>query len=80
MGQGDHLPWFYHPAWIVALALFAAGPFVLPLVLKTPKLSTRGRWIFVAAIGLLTLYLVHAFVQLVATVKTTLGGNLNGIL
>jgi hypothetical protein len=31
--------WFYHPVWILVLALFVLGPFALPLVWLSPKSS-----------------------------------------
>jgi hypothetical protein len=77
MGQGAHLAWYYQPIWIVTLALLAAGPMVLPLVWKTPKLSTKGRWGFTVFLALLTLWLIKGFynaVQMLQTVLATASG------
>jgi len=44
-GQGDFVFWYYRPAWILVLALTALGPFVLPLIWRTPRLDRVGKWI-----------------------------------
>lgn len=81
MGLGENLPWYYHPGWITVLALFAAGPFVLPLVWKSPKISPTGKKIGTALLGLLTLYLVYGFFRAMAMLQNVLAGavNLNGL-
>jgi hypothetical protein len=49
-GQGDLLGWYYRPLWIVLLALTVLGPFVLPLVWRTPRLDRTGKWIATLAV------------------------------
>ena len=44
-GQGAFLAWYYHPLWIIVLGLTVMGPFVLPLVWRTPRLSAAVKWI-----------------------------------
>jgi len=44
-GQGAFLAWYYRPLWIVVLALTVLGPFVLPLVWRTPSLERTAKWI-----------------------------------
>lgn len=56
-GQGPNIGWYYHPAAMVFLAIFALGPFVLPLVWKSPKLTERGRWVGTILVGALTVYM-----------------------
>jgi len=34
------MPWYYKPVWLVVL-----GPFVLPLVWRTPRLGRTEKWI-----------------------------------
>lgn len=67
-GQGAWLPWYYRPLGILVLALTALGPFVLPLVWRTPRLDRRGRWVataFVLAVsGYILWEMVVAFREL----------------
>jgi len=44
-GQGAWLPWYYKPIWLVVLGLTVLGPFVLPLVWRTPRLGRTEKWI-----------------------------------
>lgn len=60
MGQGKHIPWYYHPVSIVLLTVFALGPLTLPLIWKTPSLETRGRWIMTAFAGALTCFMAYS--------------------
>ena len=55
-GQGAYLRWYYRPAWIAVLALTALGPFVLPLVWKTPRLDRTGKLIATLLVLALTAY------------------------
>lgn len=73
MGQGAHLPWYYSPVWIGVLAVFALGPFVLPIVWKSPKLTPAARWVWTALIALFTLYLVYSFQRTMETFGPLLG-------
>ena len=49
-GQGAFLSWYYRPLWIGVLALTALGPFALPLVWRTPRLSRTAKWIASAVV------------------------------
>lgn len=72
IGQGANLPWYYEPFWIGFLALFAMGPFALSLVWKTPKLSTRGRWLFTAGLLFLTAYIIFSLKRSLDLVRSFL--------
>lgn len=69
MGQGENISWYYHPAWIGVLAVFAMGPFVLPLIWRTPRLTTWGRWIATALVTLLTAYFIYSCYRAFAMLK-----------
>jgi hypothetical protein len=54
------VPWYYQPVWIILLTFTVLGPFGLPLIWKTPKMS-RGLKIALASITLaFTVVLVYA--------------------
>lgn len=55
-GQGKFLAWYYRPLWIIVLALTALGPFVLPLVWRTPALDRTGKWLASLIVVAITLY------------------------
>ena len=61
-GQGAFLAWYYRPLWIALLALTALGPFVLPLVWRTPRLDRTGKWVASIAILAICGYLAWEFV------------------
>jgi hypothetical protein len=56
-GQGAFLRWYYRPFWIAVLALTALGPFVLPLVWRTPRLDRTAKWIATLLVLGLTAYI-----------------------
>ncbi|HAH05936.1 MAG TPA: hypothetical protein DCM05_05290 [Elusimicrobia bacterium] len=59
MGQGEHVAWYYRP-WGIALAtLFGLGPFGLILVWRSPKLGTKARWAWTAAVVLAGAFILH---------------------
>ncbi len=62
-GLGDRVPWYYEPTWVAALALLALGPFVLPLIWRSPKFTERGRRIATALTVALGVYQVWATYQ-----------------
>lgn len=60
-GQGDYLPWYYHPLWIALLTVTALGPFTLPLVWRTPRLDRSGKWVASVAIVAVTAWVGWQF-------------------
>ena len=44
------MPWYYKPIWLVVLGLTVLGPFVLPLVWRTPRLGRTEKWIVSAVL------------------------------
>ena len=52
--------WYYEPLWIAVMALLALGPFALPMVFKSSKLSRNGKIIFSVSIVVYTIMLVVA--------------------
>lgn len=65
----EHPSWYYTPIGIALLAFFVLGPFVLPLVWRSPALSPRGRAI---ATALVVLYTVLLAWQVWVAVRTML--------
>ncbi len=65
-GQGAWLPWYYRPVWIALLGLTALGPFVLPLVWRSPRLSRTEKWIMSAIVVVVFAYVG---VEIVAAVR-----------
>jgi hypothetical protein len=49
-GQGDRVPWYYRPVWLLVLGLTVMGPFVLPLVWRSPRLDRAGKWLVSAVV------------------------------
>ncbi|NIA14998.1 MAG: hypothetical protein GWP08_13070 [Nitrospiraceae bacterium] len=58
--------WFYHPIWILVLALTVLGPFALFLVWKSSKLSAIGKAVLAIAILVYTGLCVFFTYQIVA--------------
>ncbi|MFA6318937.1 MAG: hypothetical protein WC943_16125 [Elusimicrobiota bacterium] len=48
------------------MTLFLLGPFTLPFALRSPKLTSNGRWIAAALILVYTIYLGWSLWRLVA--------------
>lgn len=69
MGQGEHLGWYYQPAWLVILGLTAMGPFVLPLIWRSPRLSSRAKWIGTGLVAVFTYYVVKSCIQAIDVLK-----------
>jgi hypothetical protein len=61
-GQGAFVAWYYRPVWIVLLSLTVLGPFALPLVWRTPRLSRGGKWVTSAALILVFAWVGWRFV------------------
>ena len=56
--------WYYHPVWILLMALFVLGPFALGLVWRSGKMNTTMKWVFTAGIGIYTLLTVYYTYQI----------------
>lgn len=50
--------WYYHPVWIIVLALTLLGPFAIPLVVLSPQMNRTGKWILSLGILFYTLIVV----------------------
>jgi len=74
-GQGSALTWYYRPLWIAVLALTALGPFVLPLVWRTPRLDRAGKWVASIVILVVTGWLAWEFVATLRQLGELLGGD-----
>ena len=73
-GQGSYVFWYYQVWGIALLTVTGLGPFSLPLVWRTPKLESRGRWVMTAFITAFTLLIVYRIVVLVRMLQTALSG------
>jgi hypothetical protein len=56
-GQGKHASWYYHHWGVIALALFALGPFALYFALRSPIISKTAKWIYAVLFTLYTIYI-----------------------
>jgi len=65
-GQGALVPWYYRPVWLVLLGLTVLGPFVLPLVWRSPRLSRTERWVVSAVVVAVFAYVA---VEIAAAVR-----------
>ena len=73
-------PWYYQHWGIILLTFLALGPFSLTLVWRSPVLSTRARWIYTAALILLTWWTVVQCYQAWLMLKSTLDMMKNGTI
>jgi hypothetical protein len=73
-GQGAYLQWYYRPLWIAVLALTVLGPFVLPIVWRTPRLDRTGKMIATILVLAITAYIGWQLKVAVQNVETVLGG------
>ena len=62
-GQGAHVAWFYQPWGIAVSALLGLGPFALPLVWRSPRLSPQAKWLWTVALLALTAWAGWLFYQ-----------------
>jgi hypothetical protein len=73
-GQGAHLQWYYRPLWIAVLAMTVLGPFVLPIVWRTPRLDRTGKTIATLLVLAITAYVGWQLWSAVQNLETVLGG------
>ena len=73
-GQGARLAWYYRPVWIVLLAVTALGPFALPLVWRTPRLSRSGKWIMSIVVIAVSCYVGWKFLSAIREIAQLLAG------
>ena len=74
-GQGAFVAWYYRPVWIVLLSVTVLGPFGLPLVWRTPRLSRAGKWVTSAALIAVFAWVGWRFVVDMRHVLDQLGGS-----
>lgn len=60
--------WYYEPAWLLILGFAVIGPLVLPLVIKSPKLSWGAKWGISLAVMVYTLLTVYFGYVLIAMI------------
>ena len=71
-GQGAYVAWYYHPLWIVVLGLTVMGPFVLPLVWRTPRLSPAAKWILSVILVVLSAWVLWRVASAIRAVTDVL--------
>jgi hypothetical protein len=64
--QDQGSAWYYHPAFILFLALTVAGPLVLPLVWRSQRMKMAGKVLMSAVIILYTVYAVYLAYKVLA--------------
>ena len=58
--------WYYHPLWVTVLALTVLGPFALPLVWKSRRMTVPAKVVLstiIVAYGIVTIYYAYAIVK-----------------
>lgn len=51
--------WYYHPMWILLLALFVIGPFALPLVWKSSRMNSSEKALMAVVILANTIFVLY---------------------
>jgi hypothetical protein len=62
--EDQKIKWYLRPVSVVLLLFFVLGPFGLPLVYKSPKLSKTLKIILTITVGLYTLYLIFVSLEI----------------
>jgi hypothetical protein len=78
-GQGENLPWYYKTWGLIFLALFGLGPFVLPMVWRSPALDRGRKLILSAAVCAFTVYVCWRMYTLTQDLNAALSGSLAGL-
>lgn len=73
-GQGAFAPWYYKPWGIIAATMFALGPFSLFLVWRSPVISKKSKFIYSAAILLISWYVGSKIYGMWLMFQSLLGG------
>jgi hypothetical protein len=71
-GQDAFLAWYYHPLWIIVLGLTVLGPFVLPLVWRTPRLSRAAKWVLGGTLVMLSAWVLWRLAVTIVAVTDVL--------
>jgi hypothetical protein len=59
--QSPSEAWYYHPVWILVLSFAVLGPFALPLVWMSSRMTRKIKWILTAVIVIYTLLVFYYF-------------------
>lgn len=51
--------WYYHPVWILVLALLALGPIALVLVWKSRRMGAAWKWVLAVVITVYSVYCIY---------------------
>lgn len=63
--------WYYHPIWILLLALLVIGPFALPLVWKSSRMNSSEKALMAAVILVYTAVVLYfTYWTMVIAMKT----------
>ncbi len=62
--EDQKIKWYLRPVSVVLLLFFVLGPFGLPLVYKSPKLSKTLKIILTITVGLYTIYLIFVSLEI----------------
>lgn len=73
-GQGEAVAWYYRPFGLAFLTFFALGPFVLPLVWKSPRLEKNAKLGATAIVAVFTLWLCARFYQAYRAFSSAMAG------
>lgn len=60
--------WYFRP-WAIIAAIFVAGPFAAPLVWKSPAIKKPIKLLVLLGLGIMTIYLIFATVQLADLIR-----------
>ena len=64
MGKEEKVKWYLRPIGVVLLLFFVLGPFALPLLYKSPKISKTLKIVLTIAVMIYTAYLIIASVEI----------------
>jgi hypothetical protein len=73
-GEPQAEAWYLHPVAIILLGFLVLGPFVLPLVWRSPLMPTWGKWTLTILLLAYTAFLVVLTIWVVNLVMGSLQG------